>query len=176
MLSPYKGGTVTAKVDLKMVFINYTYLLFKCIIYYDMKVSMVGKEPLGCWVCALLQLHCLPCRICCNCISSLCNDYFKTHEFFWESHFIFLCPPPPVFLVSAQHRFTAASVWGSIIPELRVADVMSRSAIARSRECADYWPTYQSQTTGSYFVFNMWHNTLPWPRLMVTDGFCMYNV
>ena len=25
MLSPYKGGTVTAKVDLKMVFINYTY-------------------------------------------------------------------------------------------------------------------------------------------------------
>ena len=48
MLSPYKGGTVTAKVDLKMVFINY--------IYYDMKVSMVGKEALGCWVCALLQL------------------------------------------------------------------------------------------------------------------------
>ena len=65
----YKGGTVTAKVDLKMVFINYTYLLFKCIIYYDMKVSMVGKEPLGCWVCVctiaialsalpdMLQLH-----------------------------------------------------------------------------------------------------------------------
>ena len=42
MLSPYKGGTVTAKVDLKNG-IYYTYLLFKCIqiIYYDMEVSML---------------------------------------------------------------------------------------------------------------------------------------